>query len=54
MEHSGGITPVRRLFSIFTGSVGNPVEWCDRYVYSSFAIYFAAALAVAVFDRRGG
>ena len=32
-----------RLFSAFSGSVGNLVEWYDWYVYSSFAIYFAAS-----------
>jgi MHS family alpha-ketoglutarate permease-like MFS transporter len=31
----------RRLLSIFSGSVGNLVEWYDWYVYSSFSIYFA-------------
>lgn len=31
----------RRLRSIFSGSVGNLVEWYDWYVYSAFAIYFA-------------
>jgi MHS family alpha-ketoglutarate permease-like MFS transporter len=31
----------RRLRSIFSGSVGNLVEWYDWYVYSSFSIYFA-------------
>jgi MFS transporter, MHS family, alpha-ketoglutarate permease len=31
----------RRILSIFSGSVGNLVEWFDWYVYSSFAIYFA-------------
>ena len=35
------LTPVRRLLSIFSGSVGNLVEWYDWYVYSSFSIYFA-------------
>jgi len=30
-----------RLRSIFSGSVGNLVEWYDWYVYSAFALYFA-------------
>ncbi|MGX5818178.1 MFS transporter [Chitinophaga lutea] len=30
-----------RLKAIFTGSVGNLVEWYDWYAYSAFAIYFA-------------
>jgi MFS transporter, MHS family, alpha-ketoglutarate permease len=34
-------TGSRRLLSIFSGSVGNLVEWYDWYVYSSFSIYFA-------------
>jgi MHS family alpha-ketoglutarate permease-like MFS transporter len=37
----GRLTPGRRLLSIFSGSVGNLVEWYDWYVYSSFSIYFA-------------
>ena len=35
------MNPGRRIFSIFSGSVGNLVEWYDWYVYSSFSIYFA-------------
>jgi MHS family alpha-ketoglutarate permease-like MFS transporter len=35
------MTPARRLRSIFSGSVGNLVEWYDWYAYSAFAIYFA-------------
>lgn len=31
----------RRLRSIFSGSVGNLVEWYDWYVYSAFSLYFA-------------
>ncbi|OCS45031.1 MFS transporter [Ralstonia pickettii] len=31
----------RRLRSIFSGSIGNLVEWYDWYVYSAFALYFA-------------
>lgn len=37
----GAMTPARRLRSIFSGSVGNLVEWYDWYAYSAFAIYFA-------------
>jgi len=37
------MTPARRLRSIFSGSVGNLVEWYDWYAYSAFAIYFAHA-----------
>lgn len=32
---------LRRLKSIFGGSVGNLVEWYDWYVYSAFSLYFA-------------
>ncbi|TAL93818.1 MAG: MFS transporter [Paraburkholderia sp.] len=32
---------LRRLRSIFSGSVGNLIEWYDWYVYSAFALYFA-------------
>lgn len=35
--------PRRLLLSVFSGSVGNLVEWFDWYVYSSFAIYFAGS-----------
>src|SRR5476651_1562597 len=34
-------TTSSRLKSIFSGSVGNMVEWYDWYVYSAFALYFA-------------
>lgn len=37
------MTPAQRLRSIFSGSVGNLVEWYDWYTYSAFAIYFAHA-----------
>lgn len=30
-----------RLKAIFTGSIGNLVEWYDWYAYSAFALYFA-------------
>ena len=33
----------RRLRSIFSGSIGNLIEWYDWYVYSAFALYFARA-----------
>ncbi|MEO8010753.1 MAG: MFS transporter, partial [Dokdonella sp.] len=36
-------TPARRLKSIFSGSVGNLVEWYDWYVYAAFSLYFAKA-----------
>src|SRR5687768_16805000 len=32
-----------RLKAIFTGSIGNLVEWYDWYAYSAFALYFAPA-----------
>jgi MHS family alpha-ketoglutarate permease-like MFS transporter len=35
------MTPAHRLRSIFSGSIGNLVEWYDWYAYSAFAIYFA-------------
>ena len=37
------LTPARRLRSIFSGSVGNLVEWYDWYVYTAFSLYFAQA-----------
>ena len=36
-----GLTTAQRLRSIFSGSVGNLVEWYDWYVYTAFALYFA-------------
>jgi MHS family alpha-ketoglutarate permease-like MFS transporter len=30
-----------RLKNIFSGSIGNLIEWYDFYIYNSFAIYFA-------------
>ncbi len=36
-------TPLNRLRSIFSGSVGNLVEWYDWYVYAAFSLYFAKA-----------
>lgn len=38
---SQGLTTAQRLRSIFSGSVGNLVEWYDWYVYTAFALYFA-------------
>ncbi|HKZ73737.1 MAG TPA: MFS transporter [Steroidobacteraceae bacterium] len=38
-----GAASRRRLRSIFSGSVGNLVEWYDWYVYAAFAVYFAHA-----------
>ena len=35
--------PAQRLRSIFSGSVGNLVEWYDWYVYAAFSLYFAKA-----------
>jgi len=34
-------TTSQRLKSIFSGSVGNLVEWFDWYVYAAFSMYFA-------------
>ncbi len=31
----------QRLQALFSGSIGNLVEWYDWYVYSAFALYFA-------------
>src|SRR6266699_3191395 len=33
----------RRGKAIFLGSIGNLVEWYDFYVYTAFALYFAAS-----------
>ncbi|AKC86951.1 MFS transporter [Pseudoxanthomonas suwonensis] len=41
MSPSPDLTPARRLRSIFSGSVGNLVEWYDWYVYAAFSLYFA-------------
>ncbi|WP_407362357.1 MFS transporter [Pseudomonas luteola] len=41
-----GVTPKttsQRIKSIFSGSVGNLVEWYDWYVYAAFSLYFAKA-----------
>ncbi len=37
------MTPRQRLKSIFSGSIGNLVEWYDWYVYAAFSLYFAKA-----------
>lgn len=37
------LSPLQRLRSIFSGSIGNLVEWYDWYVYTAFALYFAPA-----------
>lgn len=34
---------MRRLRSIFSGSIGNMIEYYDWYVYSAFSLYFAKA-----------
>lgn len=34
-------TTIWRLKAIFTGSIGNLVEWYDWYAYATFALYFA-------------
>ncbi|WP_263143590.1 MFS transporter [Pseudomonas sp. RIT-PI-AD] len=36
-------TTAQRIKSIFSGSVGNLVEWYDWYVYAAFSLYFAKA-----------
>jgi MFS transporter, MHS family, alpha-ketoglutarate permease len=41
MENPKELSPARRLRSIFSGSVGNLVEWYDWYVYAAFSLYFA-------------
>lgn len=43
METSPELSPRQRLRSIFSGSVGNLVEWYDWYVYAAFSLYFAKA-----------
>jgi MHS family alpha-ketoglutarate permease-like MFS transporter len=40
-SHKGSLTTLLRIRAIFTGSVGNLVEWYDWYAYAAFAIYFA-------------
>ena len=41
METSRALSTSQRLRSIFSGSVGNLVEWYDWYVYAAFSLYFA-------------
>ena len=41
-HHSAPEVP-HRLRSIFSGSVGNLVEWYDWYAYAAFSLYFAKA-----------
>lgn len=43
MDTSPVLSPRQRLRSIFSGSVGNLVEWYDWYVYAAFSLYFARA-----------
>lgn len=43
MTATSELTPANRLKSIFSGSVGNLVEWYDWSVYASFSLYFAKA-----------
>lgn len=40
-SQKGPMTTLLRIKAIFTGSVGNLVEWYDWYAYAAFAIYFA-------------
>lgn len=41
--HHGSKGAPGRLRSIFSGSVGNLIEWYDWYVYAAFSLYFASA-----------
>jgi MHS family alpha-ketoglutarate permease-like MFS transporter len=41
-HHSAPEVP-HRLRSIFSGSIGNLVEWYDWYAYAAFSLYFAKA-----------
>ncbi len=43
MNTASTLTPARRLRSIFSGSIGNLVEWYDWYAYAAFSLYFAKA-----------
>ena len=43
MQTPRALPPGQRLRSIFSGSVGNLVEWYDWYVYAAFSLYFAKA-----------
>ena len=42
-NHAVSMSTGQRLRSIFSGSVGNLVEWYDWYVYAAFSLYFAQA-----------
>lgn len=42
-EQAAPCSTSSRLKSIFSGSIGNLIEWYDWYVYSAFALYFAKA-----------
>jgi len=39
--NNGKRDTAKRLKAIFTGSIGNLVEWYDWYAYAAFALYFA-------------
>ena len=41
VKTAGPRTTSSRIKSIFSGSVGNMVEWYDWYVYAAFSLYFA-------------
>ncbi|KAF0186732.1 MAG: putative dicarboxylic acid transporter [Hyphomonadaceae bacterium] len=41
MENNNKQPQFRRIQSIFSGSIGNLVEWFDWYAYAAFSLYFA-------------
>jgi MHS family alpha-ketoglutarate permease-like MFS transporter len=41
MNENNKQTHFRRIRSIFSGSIGNLVEWFDWYAYAAFSLYFA-------------
>ncbi|MEK7661617.1 MAG: MFS transporter, partial [Pseudomonadota bacterium] len=41
MENNNKQPQFRRIQSIFSGSIGNLVEWFDWYSYAAFSLYFA-------------
>lgn len=43
MTTNESLTPAARVKSIFSGSVGNLVEWYDWYIYTTCSVYFAKA-----------
>lgn len=43
VTHAARAGAARQLKSIFSGSVGNLVEWYDWYAYAAFSLYFAKA-----------